>query len=413
MSAGKPLDDQLLPQAGDEANLLFVTPMEPPLRLEVLSRKGKFRQSCSEAGVQVPASGPPSIRGPVKEFSDRAAFIFLAVLLLLGTTVTAQAGGHEGPCDILARAGTPCVAAHSTTRALYAAYNGPLYRVRRADWRTRDIRPLDAGDVANAGAQDAFCTGSVCAVTRIYDQSPEHNDLTIEGAGGAGARDLGANASALPVTLGGRSVYGLSIEATVGYRNDDTDGVARAGQPETIFMVTSGLHANRGCCFDYGNAETNNRDTGNGHMDALNFSFICGSRRGCLGPGPWVQADLENGLFMSSLGGNRDSLYRGNPEPFVTAILKNNGQDFLALRSGDAQTGALGLIYWGHEPLRRPGYAPMHQEGAIVLGTGGDNSNRGVGFFFEGLMTAAFTSAAVDDAVAANIAAAHYGGFGR
>ncbi|MEU6721290.1 arabinofuranosidase catalytic domain-containing protein [Nonomuraea sp. NPDC046802] len=31
-----------------------------------------------------------------------------------------------------AAGGTPCVAAHSTTRALYASYNGPLYRVRRA-----------------------------------------------------------------------------------------------------------------------------------------------------------------------------------------------------------------------------------------------------------------------------------------
>jgi len=31
------------------------------------------------------------------------------------------------PCDIYAAGGTPCIAAHSTTRALYASYNGPLY----------------------------------------------------------------------------------------------------------------------------------------------------------------------------------------------------------------------------------------------------------------------------------------------
>ena len=29
-------------------------------------------------------------------------------------------------------AGNPCVAAHSTTRALYAAYDGPLYKVTRS-----------------------------------------------------------------------------------------------------------------------------------------------------------------------------------------------------------------------------------------------------------------------------------------
>ena len=46
----------------------------------------------------------------------------------------------EGPCDIYAAAGTPCVAAHSTTRALYAAYNGPLYQVmRQSDGKTMDI----------------------------------------------------------------------------------------------------------------------------------------------------------------------------------------------------------------------------------------------------------------------------------
>ena len=37
----------------------------------------------------------------------------------LALTCTAAAAG---PCDILAAAGNPCVAAHSTTRALFSAY---------------------------------------------------------------------------------------------------------------------------------------------------------------------------------------------------------------------------------------------------------------------------------------------------
>ena len=46
----------------------------------------------------------------------------------------------QGPCDIYAAAGAPCVAAHSTTRALYASYNGPLYQVlRQSDAKTLDI----------------------------------------------------------------------------------------------------------------------------------------------------------------------------------------------------------------------------------------------------------------------------------
>ena len=51
----------------------------------------------------------------------------------------------------------------------------------------------------------------------------------------------------------------------------------------------------------------------------------------------------------------------------------------------------------------------MRKEGAIVLGTGGDNSNGGQGNFFEGLMTAHYSSDAADDAVQANIVAAGYG----
>lgn len=330
--------------------------------------------------------------------------------LLAGWAGAAQAQEHVGPCDILGQARTPCVAAHSMTRALYGRYDGPLYQVRRADGQVRDIAPLAPGGVADAAAQDAFCAGVICVVTRIYDQSPQRNDLTIEGAGERAGPDRGAVANALPVMVEGRRAYGLFIQAGMGYRDDDTRGVAQNGQPETMFMVTSGLHVNKGCCFDYGNAERNNNDTGNGHMDAVNFSLICGERRVCLGSGPWVQADLENGLFMSARGGNPNSAYRGNSSPFVTALLKNNGRNFFALKSGDAQRGGLGLIYRGHEPLGKPGYSPMHQEGAIVLGTGGDITNQSIGSFFEGVMTAGVTSRQADAAIQANIVAARYSG---
>ena len=69
----------------------------------------------------------------------------------------------QGPCDIYAAAGDPCVAAHSTTRALYASYNGPLYQIlRQSDSKTLDIgvvQPVasDAGGYADATAQDKFC----------------------------------------------------------------------------------------------------------------------------------------------------------------------------------------------------------------------------------------------------------------
>ena len=175
-------------------------------------------------------------------------------------------------------------------------------------------------------------------------------------------------------------------------------------------MVTSGTHVNDQCCFDYGNAEVSNTDTGNGHMDAINFSTQCWFGN-CWGAGPWVQADLENGLFQSNIGLSQNPSNTGNGAPFVTALLKNNGQNFFALKVANAQTGALTTEYAGSEPMiNGGGYVPMHQEGAIVLGTGGDNSNRSIGSFFEGAMTAGLPTDAADDAVQANIVSVGYGG---
>ena len=45
--------------------------------------------------------------------------------------------GITGPCDLYAAGNTPCVAAHSTVRALYGTYGGPLYQVRRASDKSK------------------------------------------------------------------------------------------------------------------------------------------------------------------------------------------------------------------------------------------------------------------------------------
>ena len=338
------------------------------------------------------------------------AAIAIAAVFAIGLPSAARAAPASLPCDIYAAAGTPCVAAHSTTRALYAHFNGALYQVyRTSDGHILDIRTLKAGGYADAAKQDSFCLNTTCSITRIYDQSPNQNDLSVEAAGGNGGPDVGAPANALPVTAGGNQVYGIEFSGQMGYRNDKTVGVATNGQPESMYMVTSGTHVNGNCCFDYGNAEVSNNDTGNGHMDAINFGTECWFAP-CYGPGPWVQADLENGLFQSSTGGSQNASYTGSGTPYVTAMLKNDGQSFLALKAGNAQSGGLTTIYSGSEPSNASGYSPMHQEGAIVLGTGGDNSNGSVGSFFEGVMTAGVPTDAADNAVQANIISVGYGG---
>ena len=55
------------------------------------------------------------------------------------------------------------------------------------------------------------------------------------------------------------------------------------------------------------------------------------------------------------------------------------------------------------------GCNPMHKQGAIILGTGGDNSDGAQGTFYEGVMISGYPSAATDNAVQANIVAAGYG----
>ena len=56
-------------------------------------------------------------------------------------------------------AGTPFVAAHSMTRALFSAYKGPLFKaVRTSDSKEQDIGMTAAG-LVDAAALKTFCSG--------------------------------------------------------------------------------------------------------------------------------------------------------------------------------------------------------------------------------------------------------------
>ena len=345
--------------------------------------------------------------GRARGWSAALGSLALVALALVAVPQSAAATTSL-PCDLYGSASTPCVAAYSSVRALYAGYSGSLYQVTRAsDGHTLDIGVLSAGGYANAAAQDTFCAGTTCTITVVYDQSPRHNDLTIEGPGAQGGQDVGAIADLLPVTVNGHEAYGILMQPGVGYRHTSGAGVATGSQPESIYLVGSGTNTNDKCCSDFGNAEVTETDTGAGHMDALNISVR--NATGSYGNGPWIAADLENGLYKGAT--LTDNANHGNSSDFVTAVLKNNGTTSFALKGGDSQSGALTTWYDG--PLPAGGYAPMHLEGSIVLGTGGDNSNRGTGSFFEGAMTAGYAPDATDAAIQANIVATNYAGYSR
>ncbi len=350
-------------------------------------------------------------------------------LTLVGAAMTmaAQSGARpnalpqrpEGPCDIYAAAAVPCVAAHSTTRALYGSYRGPLYQVlRQSDRATLDIGVVqptgsDPGGYADAAKQDAFCANTYCWIATIYDQSGKHNDLTQPPRGGFSGPAMGGFdnlpiADMAPITIMGHKVYGVFIEPGMGLRQDDAKGTAVDDQAEGQYWVINGLHFNSGCCFDYGNAETDSRDDGNGTMETTYYGDAPNWYHGPP-PGPWTMTDQENNL-VGCVNPDGSKLCPNLPNVawrFVTAIAKGEPHHWTSM-GGDAQRGALSVMFSG--PRVNSTYDPMRKQGAILLGNGGDNSNGSQGTFYEGAMTAAktFPTDVTDQLVQANIAAARY-----
>jgi hypothetical protein len=353
------------------------------------------------------------------------AGVAITLALLSGALpawAAAQPARPEGPCDIYAKAGAPCVAAHSSTRALYAAYNGPLYQVmRQSDGKTRDIGVVqparlpvpDAGGYADAKAQDAFCANTYCWITVLYDQSGKRNHLVQAPRGtwtgpALGGMDNLPLADLAPVTVMGHKVYGVYIAPGMGLRLNDTHGVPVDDQAGGQYAVVNGYHFNGACCFDYGNGEIDSIDDDNGTMEAIYFGNANGWYHGS-GPGPWVMADHENNL-VGCVNDDKSKLCAGVPTlnaRFITAVTKGKPGHWATL-GGDAQRGQLAVMYEG----RRidASYDPMRKQGAVILGNGGDNSATSQGTFYEGAMTAprTYPSNETDQSVAKNVATARY-----
>jgi len=430
-----------------------------------------------------------------------------------GVTATGGAtpGGSSGtgPCDLYAAANTPCGAAHSTVRALFSSYTGPLYQVQRAsDKTTKDIM-VGSGGFADSASQDSFCSGTTCTIPIIYDQSANANHLRVtwfaywlQNGGNP------ATATAAKITVGGHTVYGIKSGTNVAYRsgvqlsgtaaitkgsatvtfsspqtlpansallfvanskdcvanswpsncnfhtyytsaavsasttvtltanytgtsssstgvwNATTRGTATGDQAEAEYSVFDARASNQWCCFDYGNSEIDGIDDGNATMEAVYFGSNTQFGPSGGGSGPWVGADIENGLFYGYENGSTTvpSNTAVTGISYVTAMVKGlaakdcpaglTSSGCFALKAGNAATGQL-AYKWNSATntygARPPGYSPQKKQGAIILATGGDGSVSGTGIWFEGAMTMGAPPDATDNAVQANIVAAGYG----
>jgi non-reducing end alpha-L-arabinofuranosidase len=325
----------------------------------------------------------------------------------------------EGPCDIYAAAKTPCVAAHSTTRALYASYNGPLYQVlRQSDGKTLDIgvvqpNAVDGGGYADAAAQDAFCANTHCWIATVYDQSGHKNDLTQAPRGGTGSPTQMGGFNSVPVadwapiTIMGHKAYGIYIQPGMGIRNDNPHRTAVDDQAEGQYWVVNGHHYNGGCCFDYGNAEIDSRDDGNGTMETTYFGSATPWYHGPA-PGPWIMTDQENNLVgCVTTDGTKNCNIPIIKWRFVTATADGEPHHWRTM-GGDAQKGEMSIQFDG--PRVDRSYDPMRKQGAILLGNGGDNSNGSDGTVYEAAMTEGGTmpTQETNQRIQANIVAARY-----
>lgn len=334
----------------------------------------------------------------------------------------------QGPCDIYAEDDCPCVAAHSTTRALYADYNGPLYQVmRKSDGKTLDIGVVqpskgDPGGYADAAAQDEFSKDTYCWIITLYDQSGKGNHLKQAPRGAFIGPAMGGfnnvpMADMAPVTVMGHKVYGIFIAPDMGLRWNDPTGTAVDDQAEGQYWVINGHHFNDGCCFNYGNVETDSRDDGDGTMES---TYYGNARFWYYGQdeGPWIMTDQENNLVGCVNPDPNDKYCEGLPSiswRFVTATADGKPGHWRSM-GGDAQGGDLFTMFDGGRinnvefPDDTSSYDPMRKQGAIALGNGGDNNNYSQGTFYEAAMTAAGTypSKETNQKIQANIVKASY-----
>lgn len=322
-------------------------------------------------------------------------------------------GSGSGPCDIYATASTPCVAAYSMTRVLSSKYTGALYQVRLGgSWSAsagttggtfQDIGSV-AGGYADSAAQDAFCGSGTCTVSVLYDQSGKKNDLKVAPkgcyTGTASEPDSESSATKKSTTLNGHKVYALYSVAHNGYRNNAASGVPVGNVGQGIYEIADGTRIGAACCFDFGNAAPNNCNGGT--MTAMFFGTGYWGKGA--GSGPWFLGDFEAGVWAGGSGAS-NATNSSNPSmavPFALGFLKSGPGNY-AIRTANAQSGSITTAYDGAQPKT------LNNQGAVVLGIGGDNSNSSLGTFFEGVITSGRPTDATDALILQDIQAAGYG----
>jgi len=356
----------------------------------------------------------------------------------------------DGPCDLYEEAGQACVAAYSTIRRLRSIYTGPLYQVRAgsSEYNIGGLRvtnpteasnttpyvttpepgtlhdiPQTADGFADAAVQDGICASTTCTIATLYDQSGRGNHLTVAKAGPNAGGDYTALddfetlADTGPVTVGGRDVYSLYMEARQGYRLPLVgNGIPLKDEPVALYMLADGTRTGPQCCWDFGIVGPDPMT----YAPMVTLFFGTGFWGRGAGSGPWYGADLQTGVWMggSESGDEGWGSFTEEPGPanadnpslkvpYALGFLKTSGgPERYALRVADVATAtSVKTAYAGDYPSG----AVMDHRGAVALGVAGDNSNNSWSTFYEGAIVEGFPDDATEQAVLENIQAVGYG----
>ena len=205
--------------------------------------------------------------------------------------------------------------------------------------------------------------------------------------------------------VGGYKEYGLYINGQTGYRDNSTSGVAVNGAAEGMYMVASGTHVNSGCCFDFGNAETNTRDNGDGHMDAVNLDHL-------------LRVLAVHGKRPLGRGRHGERPVRGRerqqPERHKQQQrLRHRGaeeQRADVLRAQRRQRAIRRTVDLLGRVAARAATRRCTRRARSCSAPAATTATPSIGSFFEGVMTSGYPTDAADNAVQANIVAAAYSG---
>jgi len=221
-----------------------------------------------------------------------------------------------------------------------------------------------------------------------------------------------------------KNAYDGTASSSTDVWNHATNGMPVGDESEAEYMVVDAKRYSQYCCFGYGNAEMSGWDEGNATMEVVHFGNCTQFGQSGGGNGPWVGADLENGMYegWENGSGKVPSNTSITGMDYVTAMVKGptasscpagmTSSGCFGLKAGNSQSGGLAWKFnantsnYGPRP---PSYSPQKKQGAIILATGGDGSNGGTGTWFEGAIVKGLPSDATDNAVQANIVAAGYG----